>query len=119
MAAIYDRRVTGYIVSLVKEYLSYTLAINVETLELPVTRLDGIHTAVSDDIVELLHHGYHVKGIHTSRLLQRLIDRLLHLGVEHFEQILEQQRDEIARHLNTLVSIVILHIIRACHAHLI
>ena len=41
-------------------------------------------------------------------LLQRLVDRLLDLGVVHLEEILEEQRDEVAGHLDSLVAVVVL-----------
>ena len=43
-----------------------------------------------------------------SHLLQRLVDGLLDLGVVHLEEILEEQRDEVAGHLDSLVAVVVL-----------
>ena len=41
-------------------------------------------------------------------LLQRLVDGLLDLGVVHLEEILEEQGDEVAGHLDSLVAVVVL-----------
>lgn len=44
-------------------HLGDALAVDVETLEDPVSGLDGVDAAVGDDVVELLHDGDDVEGV--------------------------------------------------------
>ena len=91
-------------------YLGNALSINTETFDLPVPGLDGIDTAVGNDIVELLHNRHNIKGIHTVCLFEGMVHRVLHLLIIQFEQIFKQQRQQITRHLNTLIAVIILSI---------
>ena len=101
-----------------KKNLGDAFAIDVESLEDPVSGFDGVDAAVGDDVVELLHYGHHIERVHARRLfihslrqryfLQRFVHELLHFRVVHLKQILEKQRHQIARRLDSLVSVVIL-----------
>ena len=101
-----------------EENLGDAFAIDVESLENPVSGFDGVDAAVGDDVMELLHDGDHIERVHTRRLcvhsrsllyfLERFVHELLHFRVVHLKQILEEQRHQIARRLDSLVSVVIL-----------